>query len=200
MNLSPARVVRNHEAERVGRILGRRLQQRRRQHHDGVGDRQRGEHAAAAHDEAGIGLLLDASGEKRVRLSAKGRRCGSLAAVSANGSARDPPRAAPRASARRCAEARVAGREKLGAGRVGGERAIQVVRHAAHHPVRVAGDDAPSRGRSRRARRPSAAAGTNARPCGRSPASRTGIPRRGATASRKARPASRRRRGTPRAS
>ena len=34
-----------------------------------VGDRQRGQHAAAAHDEAGVGLLLDARGEKRVRLA-----------------------------------------------------------------------------------------------------------------------------------
>ncbi len=34
-----------------------------------VGDRQRGQHAATAHDETGVGFLLDARREERVRLA-----------------------------------------------------------------------------------------------------------------------------------
>ncbi len=62
------------------------------------------------------------------------------------------------------AEARLAGREKLGAGGIGAERAIEVIRRAAHHAVRVLRHDRHRAADGREVARPFAAADTNARP------------------------------------
>jgi len=50
------------------------FEQRRGEHHELVGDRQRRKHAAAPDHDAGIGFLLDAGREKGVGLAARGLR------------------------------------------------------------------------------------------------------------------------------
>ena len=140
------RVVRNGEAERVRRVFLRALQQRRGEHHDLVGDRQRREHAAAADDDAGIGFLLDARGEERVRLL---RRAHGAIGLRRNQRVRQAQIVLAQilvVANGVGAEARIGLGEKRRAGGVAGHRAIDVVRHATHHAVACSPPTPSSRG------------------------------------------------------
>ena len=102
-----------------------------------VGDRQRSQHSAAADDETRVGFLLDPCSEKRIRLArgpdaAVGLRRDQRVRQAQVGLAQlfvEPHRVGAETRVRRC--------EERGPGRIGAHRAIQVVRHAAHHAVRV---------------------------------------------------------------
>ena len=146
MNLRPGVSLGMTKPNAYGRVVGRRFQQRRRQHHDRVGDRQRRQHSAAAHDETRVGLLLDSRGEKRIGLprgpdAAVGLRRDQRVRQAQVGLAQllvEPHGVR--------AEARVRRREERRAGGIGADRAVQVIRYAAHHAVRVLRPIAPSRG------------------------------------------------------
>ena len=61
-------VVRDDEAEGVGGVFLRALQQGRGKDHDLVGNRQRGQHTASADHDAGVRLFLHSGGEERIGL------------------------------------------------------------------------------------------------------------------------------------
>ena len=137
MKRSPGVSFGNREAECVRRVLFGALQQRGGEHHDLVGDRQRREHAAAANDDARIGFLFDARGEKRI-----GLLCRAHGAIRLRRNQR--VREAEIVLAQVFvvahgvgAEARIGFGEERRAGRVSRHRAIDVVGHATHHAVRV---------------------------------------------------------------
>ncbi len=130
-------VVGNGEAEGVRRILFRALQQRRREHHDLVGYRQRRQHPAAADDDAGIGLLLDACREKRIGLLRRAHRAVGLGRDQGMRKAQVVLAQIFVVADRVGPEARIRLAEKCRAGRVSGHGPVDVVRHPAHHAVRV---------------------------------------------------------------
>ena len=85
--------------------------------------------------------MLDARGEKRVRLSRRTDAAVRLRRYQTVGQAQIRLAQLVVQAYRVCAEARLAGCEELRAGRVGRERAVQIVRNAAHHPLRMARGD-----------------------------------------------------------